>query len=84
LERRAGRDLLILMQCTDAVSASAAKPDLARVGPTHRRDIVSFAGVLTMANTSYCGDRGRFSAKRKTEAVVRLLCGENLELLSRR
>src|SRR5262245_65283233 len=36
-----------------------------------------------MANTSNSGDRGRFSAKRKTEAVLRLLRGEDLELLSR-
>src|SRR3954470_690042 len=28
-------------------------------------------------------DRGRFSAKRKTEAVVRLLRGEDLDTLSR-
>ena len=28
-------------------------------------------------------DRGRFSAKRKTEAVLRLLRGEDLEALSR-
>lgn len=29
------------------------------------------------------GESGRFSAKRKSEAVVRLLRGEDLELLSR-
>src|SRR5512135_2287687 len=28
-------------------------------------------------------DRGRFSARRKTEAVLRLLRGEDLEILSR-
>ena len=36
-----------------------------------------------MANTSNSDDRGRFSARRKTETVVRLLRGEDLELLSR-
>jgi transposase-like protein len=36
-----------------------------------------------MANTSNSGDRGRFSAKRKTAAVLRLLRGEDLELISR-
>ncbi len=36
-----------------------------------------------MANDSNPGDRGRFSAKRKTQAVLRLLRGEDLELLSR-
>jgi transposase len=36
-----------------------------------------------MANTSDSGDRGRFSARRKTDAVLRLLRGEDLELLSR-
>ena len=29
------------------------------------------------------GDRGRFSARRKADAVLRLLRGEDLELLSR-
>jgi transposase-like protein len=33
--------------------------------------------------TSKPGDRGRFSARRKTDAVLRLLRGEDLELLSR-
>src|SRR5262249_26877337 len=37
----------------------------------------------TMANTSNSGDRGRFSARRKTETVLRLLRGHDLELLSR-
>jgi hypothetical protein len=36
-----------------------------------------------MANTSTSGDRGRFSARRKTDAILRLLRGEGLELLSR-
>jgi hypothetical protein len=36
-----------------------------------------------MAKPSNSGDRGRFSARRKTEAVLRLLRGEDLELLSR-
>jgi hypothetical protein len=36
-----------------------------------------------MANTTNSGDRGRFSAKRKTEAVLRLLRGQDLELVSR-
>ncbi len=36
-----------------------------------------------MSNTSNSGDRGRFSARRKTDAVLRLLRGEDLELLSR-
>jgi transposase len=30
-----------------------------------------------------CPDRGRFSARRKTEAVLRLLRGEDLETISR-
>ena len=36
-----------------------------------------------MAQTPHVGDRGRFSVRRKTEAVLRLLRGEDLELLSR-
>jgi hypothetical protein len=36
-----------------------------------------------MAHTPNAGDRGRFSARRKTDAVLRLLRGEDLELLSR-
>jgi hypothetical protein len=36
-----------------------------------------------MANTTNSGDRVRFSAKRKTEAVLRLLRGQDLELVSR-
>ena len=36
-----------------------------------------------MAHTPNAGDRGRFSARRKTDAVLRLLRGESLELLSR-
>src|ERR671913_2492633 len=37
----------------------------------------------TSSDTANSGDRGRFSAKRKTDAVLRLLRGESLELLSR-
>jgi hypothetical protein len=33
--------------------------------------------------TTNAQDRGRFSAKRKTDAVVRRLRGEDLETLSR-
>jgi hypothetical protein len=36
-----------------------------------------------MANLPNSGDRGRFSARRKADAVLRLLRGEDLELLSR-
>src|SRR5262245_46256351 len=36
-----------------------------------------------MASSPNSGDRGRFSAKRKTDAVLRLLRGEDLELMSR-
>jgi hypothetical protein len=36
-----------------------------------------------MASSLNPGDRGRFSAKRKTDAVLRLLRGEELDLLSR-
>ena len=36
-----------------------------------------------MAHTSHSDDRGRFSAKRKTDSVLRLLRGEDLELVSR-
>ena len=36
-----------------------------------------------MASSPNSGDRGRFSAKRKTDAVLRLLRGEDLDLLSR-
>src|SRR5262245_54632712 len=46
-------------------------------------NIVLRAGARTMANTSNSDDRGRFSARRKTETVLRLLRGEVLELLSR-
>jgi transposase-like protein len=35
------------------------------------------------STTTDSHDRGRFSAKRKTDAVVRLLRGEDLETLSR-
>ena len=33
-----------------------------------------------MSNTTNPGERGRFSSQRKTEAVLRLLRGEDLEL----
>jgi hypothetical protein len=36
-----------------------------------------------MASISNSGDRGLFSARRKADAVLRLLRGEDLELLSR-
>ena len=36
-----------------------------------------------MVHTSNSDDRGRFSARRKTETVLRLLRGESLELLAR-
>jgi hypothetical protein len=36
-----------------------------------------------MSGTPNSGERGRFSAKRKTDTVLRLLRGEDLELLSR-
>jgi hypothetical protein len=36
-----------------------------------------------MANISKSDDRGRFSARRKADAVLRLVRGEDLELLSR-
>jgi hypothetical protein len=36
-----------------------------------------------VANSPNPGDRGRFSAKRKTAAVLRLLRGEDLELIWR-
>ena len=36
-----------------------------------------------MVNTSNSDDRGRFSARRKTDTVLRILRGEGLELLSR-
>jgi hypothetical protein len=36
-----------------------------------------------MAQIPNTDDRGRFSARRKTDAVLRLLRGEGLELLSR-
>jgi transposase-like protein len=36
-----------------------------------------------MASSPNSGKRGRFSAKRKTDAVLRLLRGEDLELISR-
>ena len=35
------------------------------------------------ASTNPTSDRGRFSAQRKTDAVLRLLRGEDLEALSR-
>src|SRR6056297_1692717 len=43
-------------------------------------------GVFEMSKTSTktdTPDRGRFSARRKTDAVVRLLRGEDLDTLSR-
>jgi transposase-like protein len=36
-----------------------------------------------MPNSSNPGERGRFSSRRKTEAVLRLLRGESIELISR-
>jgi hypothetical protein len=36
-----------------------------------------------MSNTPNSGERGRFSSQRKTATVLRLLRGEDLELLSR-
>jgi hypothetical protein len=36
-----------------------------------------------MSNTPNPGERGRFSSQRKTATVLRLLRGEDLELLSR-
>ena len=36
-----------------------------------------------MARSPNVGDRGRFPAKRKSDAVSRLLRGEDLELISR-
>ena len=36
-----------------------------------------------MPNTTNPGERGRFSSHRKTETVLRLLRGEDLELVSR-
>jgi hypothetical protein len=36
-----------------------------------------------MSNASSPGERGRFSSRRKTATVLRLLRGEDLELVSR-
>jgi transposase-like protein len=36
-----------------------------------------------MSNTTNPGERGRFSSHRKTQTVLRLLRGEDLELVSR-
>ncbi len=36
-----------------------------------------------MSKQSYNGEKGRFSSKRKVEAVLRLLRGEDLDTLSR-
>jgi hypothetical protein len=36
-----------------------------------------------MSNTPNSGERGRFSSQRKTATVLRLLRGEDLELVSR-
>src|SRR5262245_54027611 len=36
-----------------------------------------------MSNSTTSSERGRFSSRRKTDAVLRLLRGESLELLSR-
>ena len=36
-----------------------------------------------MSNTTNPGERGRFSSRRKTATVLRLLRGEDLELVSR-
>src|SRR5579872_2876134 len=40
-------------------------------------------GVPEMSTKTDAPDRGRFSASRKTDAVLRLLRGEDLETLSR-
>jgi transposase-like protein len=39
--------------------------------------------MITQSSKPDTPDRGRFSAKRKTEAVLRLLRGEDLDTLSR-
>jgi Transposase len=47
---------------------------------------MALEGVPKMSKTSTkadTNDRGRFSARRKTEAVLRLLRGEDLDTLSR-
>jgi transposase-like protein len=36
-----------------------------------------------MAGTPNSGDRGRFSVRRKSDAVLRILRGESLEILAR-
>jgi transposase len=38
---------------------------------------------LPMSNAPNSGERGRFSTQRKTTSVLRLLRGEDLELVSR-
>src|SRR5262249_10239554 len=49
------------------------------VGTTLRPD----PGAEPMSNTTNTAERGRFSSQRKTAAVLRLLRGEDLELVSR-
>ena len=39
--------------------------------------------MATPSSTNHTSDRGRFSAQRKTDAVLRLLRGEDLDALSR-
>jgi transposase len=50
--------------------------------PAERGRSPSAAGSEAAAGAAHNG-RGRFSARRKTEAVLRLLRGEDLEILSR-
>src|SRR5260370_24184391 len=53
---------------------------------TSRWDIISVQTQepAPMSNTTNPGERGRFSSQRKTETVLRLLRGEDLELVSRK
>src|SRR5215470_10744512 len=52
---------------------------------TSRWDIISAQTQepAPMSSTTNPGERGRFSSHRKTETVLRLLRGEDLELVSR-
>jgi hypothetical protein len=44
---------------------------------------VQTAGLASMSDTPNCAKRGRYSSPRQTVAVVRLLRGEDLDLVSR-
>jgi hypothetical protein len=69
------RTLLILNWCTNAVSASAAKPDPARAGPTHlgRSDRCTRANNRDQGNVLV-----REAPSRAQRSIVEALCSDSM------